>query len=96
MKAISISITKMKRYQTKEKSLSKKVHELETRLNQDKGTSRFGTGKLFSNIDMAEDAHNESQDMSIVRFEHNQSRTEVSHSKHSSIGKPEEFKTVPK
>ena len=42
----------MKRYYIKEKHLSKKVEQLETRLNENKtGTSRFGTGKLMSNME---------------------------------------------
>jgi hypothetical protein len=39
----------MKGYQRKEKRLTKKVEELEHKLNKE-GTSRFGTGKLLSNL----------------------------------------------
>lgn len=43
----------MKSYQKKERSLSKKITELETRLNV-QGTSSFGTGQLLSNIEPEE------------------------------------------
>ena len=52
-KALCLSINKMKQYHHNEKRLTKKVDNLENRLNNAKheGTSRFGTGKLISNLD---------------------------------------------
>ena len=40
----------MKGYHRKEKQLTKKVEELENKLNRG-ATSRFGTGKLLSNLE---------------------------------------------
>lgn len=50
VKALALSVTKMKGYHKKEKRLTKKVELLEHKLNKD-ATSRFGTGKLLSNME---------------------------------------------
>lgn len=49
-KALAISVTKMKNYHKQEKRLTKKVEQLENRLKKE-STSRFGTGKLLSNLE---------------------------------------------